>query len=105
MDLVSSLKDDLVDDEEWPPERVEEVRKWVRQNASSDSWGSDWVYSNRRSMQEILPGLFLGPLAAATKKNVSSRRRCHWEAPVKMSFLFFSLYVYTYSFPASCRRA
>jgi len=31
----------------------------------------DWTYTMRREMQEIVPGLFLGPWAAAGKKNLS----------------------------------
>ena len=31
---------------------------------------SDWVYKMRRSMQEILPGLYLGPYSAAKKTEV-----------------------------------
>ncbi|XP_038065867.1 serine/threonine/tyrosine-interacting protein-like [Patiria miniata] len=31
---------------------------------------ADWVYSARREMQEIVPGLFLGPYAAATKSQL-----------------------------------
>ena len=30
----------------------------------------DWTYTMRRDMQEIVPGLFLGPYAAAGKKNL-----------------------------------
>ena len=30
----------------------------------------DWTYTMRREMQEIVPGLFLGPYAAAGKKNL-----------------------------------
>lgn len=30
----------------------------------------DWQYSMRREMQEILPGLYLGPYSAATKSRV-----------------------------------
>ena len=30
----------------------------------------DWTYTMRRDMQEIIPGLFLGPYAAAGKKNL-----------------------------------
>ena len=31
----------------------------------------DWTYTMRRDMQEIVPGLYLGPYAAAGKKNFS----------------------------------
>lgn len=31
----------------------------------------DWAYQMRRQMQEIVPGLFLGPYAAAMKQQVS----------------------------------
>ena len=31
----------------------------------------DWTYTMRRDMQEIVPGLYLGPYAAAGKKNLS----------------------------------
>ena len=30
----------------------------------------DWTYTMRRDMQEIVPGLYLGPYAAAGKKNL-----------------------------------
>lgn len=30
----------------------------------------DWQYPMRREMQEILPGLYLGPYSAATKSRV-----------------------------------
>ena len=33
-----------------------------------DIWGSsEWTYTMRRSMQEIVPGVFLGPYSAAQK--------------------------------------
>lgn len=32
---------------------------------------NDWKYSMRREMQEIVPGLYLGPFAAASPKNVT----------------------------------
>lgn len=34
--------------------------------------GTDWSYVMRREMQEIVPGLFLGPYAAAMKSKLSS---------------------------------
>ncbi|XP_066969714.1 serine/threonine/tyrosine-interacting protein B-like [Macrobrachium rosenbergii] len=33
---------------------------------------TDWLYHMRREMQEVLPGLFLGPFNAATKSKFSS---------------------------------
>ncbi|XP_072165152.1 serine/threonine/tyrosine-interacting protein-like [Diadema setosum] len=35
-----------------------------------DGEPGDWVYTRRREMQEILPGLYLGPYAAATKSKL-----------------------------------
>jgi serine/threonine/tyrosine-interacting protein len=32
----------------------------------------DWKYAMRREMQEISPGLFLGPYAAASRNQVDS---------------------------------
>lgn len=30
----------------------------------------EWCYQNRRQMQEIVPNIYLGPFASATKANV-----------------------------------
>jgi len=38
---------------------------------NSNSAEFDWSYSMRRQMQEIIPGIFLGPYAVATKKMLS----------------------------------
>ncbi|KAL3875089.1 hypothetical protein ACJMK2_038023 [Sinanodonta woodiana] len=35
-----------------------------------DAQGVDWSYSMRRDMQEILPGIYLGPYAAAMKSKL-----------------------------------
>lgn len=37
--------------------------------------GTDWEYAMRREMQEIIPGLFLGPYAAANKTKLNSLLR------------------------------
>lgn len=47
-----------------PTENITNVPKSTRPQ--------DWKYLMRREMQEIVPGLFLGPFAAASPKNVSS---------------------------------
>ncbi|NP_001089533.1 serine/threonine/tyrosine-interacting protein A [Xenopus laevis] len=36
----------------------------------------DWAYPMRREMQEILPGLFLGPYSAAMKSKLSVFQKC-----------------------------
>ncbi|GBM05021.1 Serine/threonine/tyrosine-interacting protein B [Araneus ventricosus] len=33
---------------------------------------SEWCYYMRREMQEIIPGLYLGPLSAATKPKLNT---------------------------------
>ncbi|XP_041469719.1 serine/threonine/tyrosine-interacting protein B-like [Lytechinus variegatus] len=37
---------------------------------TSDEEPRDWVYTRRREMQEILPGLYLGPYAAAQRSKL-----------------------------------
>lgn len=40
--------------------------------AARPNYGQDWDYTMRRQMQEILPGIFLGPYAAAMKKELAN---------------------------------
>lgn len=50
----------------------------MEQNLQVDGWSfsdqpmMDWNYYMRREMQEVLPGLYLGPYAAANKSKLSS---------------------------------
>jgi len=37
-----------------------------------DDPGTEWTYTMRRSMQEIIPGVYLGPYASAGKKNLDA---------------------------------
>lgn len=37
---------------------------------------TEWAYAMRREMQEILPNLFLGPYAAATRSKLDALLRC-----------------------------
>ncbi|CAG02339.1 unnamed protein product, partial [Tetraodon nigroviridis] len=52
----------------------------------------DWAYPMRREMQEILPGLFLGPYSAAMKSKVKPSQHFISGSSTKsfVSFFFFS---------------
>ena len=51
----------------------------------------EWEYAMRRGMQEVIPGVFLGPYAAARRNQVRAERIAQ-EQPqlVAVSFLVFS---------------
>ncbi|XP_054262660.1 serine/threonine/tyrosine-interacting protein B-like [Macrosteles quadrilineatus] len=49
----------------------EEVNNDTLQNLKFACGWTDWTYTMRRSMQEVVPGLFLGPYSAAQKTKLN----------------------------------
>ncbi|KAH9507181.1 hypothetical protein Btru_056560 [Bulinus truncatus] len=63
MDMNENKQVDYIGNDFLPPGSLEQTDDAVRNN-------SDWEYAMRREMQEILPGLYLGPYASAMKSKL-----------------------------------